>query len=176
MDINTPKGKKSLAYERDAVSLFCKLYPEYTFIETNKNTPAAMDGFFCTYPSADGNHIRYAVEIKTRNMTKEILQNRFDNTWLITHEKILRGQQVSDLLCIPFIGMLYLIPDKIIYTLKITDELGKFVIDFNVENTRTQETINGGLVWRTNAYLPMETAKEHKWQNTKQDAGCVNAS
>jgi hypothetical protein len=173
MDINTPKGKKSLGYERDTVSLFCKLYPQYRFIETNKNTPAAIDGFFYL---EDGGHIDYAVEIKTRNMTKEILQNRFDNTWLITHEKILRGQQVSDLLCIPFIGMLYLIPDKTIYTLKITDELGKFVIDFNVENTRTQETINGGLVWRTNAYLPMETAKEHKWQNTKQDAGCVNAS
>ena len=166
MDINTPKGQKSLGYERDAVCLFLKLYPQYRFIETNKNTPAAIDGFFCL---DGGSQIDYAVEIKTRNMTKNMLHNRFGNTWLVTYDKILRGQQVSDLLCVPFIGMLYLIPDKILYTLKITDELGKFVIDFGVDNTRTQETINGGLVWRTNAYLPMETAKEHQW-NTGQRA------
>jgi hypothetical protein len=95
-------------------------------------------------------------------MTKEMLRNRFGNTWLVTHEKVLRGQQVSDLLCVPFVGMLYLIPDQTLYTLKITDDLGKFVIDFNVEKTRTQETINGGVAWRANAYLPMETAKEHQ--------------
>jgi len=166
MDINTPRGKKSLGYERDAVSLFCNNYPQYRFIETNKNTPAAIDGFFCLL---DGTHIDCAVEVKTRNMTKDILHNHFGNTWLVTYEKILRGQQVSDLLCVPFVGMLYLIPDKILYTLKITDELGKFVIDFGVDNTRTQETINGGVAWRTNAYLPMETAKEHTW-NTRQRA------
>ena len=43
---------------------------------------------------------------------------------------------------------------------KITDKYGNFLFDFDVRNTRTQKTINGGSVIRTNAYLPLKEGNE----------------
>ena len=42
--IETPRGQKSLEYERECISLFCNLYPQYKFLETDKHSPAAIDG------------------------------------------------------------------------------------------------------------------------------------
>ena len=64
------------------------------------------------------------------------------------------GKRLSEMLRVPFIGFLYLIPDQIIMYWKITDKYGNFLFNFDVKNTRTQKTINGGSIIRTNAYLP----------------------
>ena len=42
--IETPRGQKSLEYERECIGTFCNLHPEYSFLETNKHSPAAIDG------------------------------------------------------------------------------------------------------------------------------------
>lgn len=159
MDINTPKGQKSLEYEREATELYCYLHPEFGFIETDKNEPAAIDGFLYLH------HMRMVkaiVEVKARDMTLDTLQNKFDNTWLITYDKLLKGREIANLCRSSFVGMLYLIPDKTLLTIRISDSFGDWCQDFSVRETETQETINGGKVTRKNAYIPMRNAMMHK--------------
>ncbi len=165
LDINTPKGQEALSHEHECVEMFCNLYPQYKFLETNKRQPAAIDGFFYLHKNQ---WVDCAVEVKTRNMTSEQLVCDYGNEWLVSYDKILKGQKVSELICCPFVGMLYLIPDKTILTVRLTDNRGKFLIDFDVRKTKTSASINGGEVVKENAFIPMDKAKEHKW-NTKQN-------
>ena len=167
LDINTPRGQSALGYERDCIELFCKLYPDYKFLETDKREPAAIDGFFYLHKRQ---WVDCAVEVKTRDMTTEQLVCSYGNEWLISHDKILRGQRISELICCPFIGMLYLIPEKNILTIKITDKRGNYIIDFDVRETATSKSINDhNMELGMNAFIPMEKAKEHKW-STEQTA------
>ena len=156
--IETPRGQKSLEYERECIGTFCNLHPEYRFLETNKHAPAAIDGIMYLHKE---NVMCAAVEVKCRNMTHKQLFDDYGGTWLVAHSKVEKGKSVSELLSIPFIGMLYLIPDKIILTLRITDSKGNYIVDFNVRETKTKATINGGSMKQPNAFLPMEGAKEH---------------
>ena len=98
MNINTPRGQSSLAYEYECIEAFCNLYPDYKFLETDKREPAAIDGFFYLHKHK---WVDCAVEVKTRDMTTEQLICNFGNEWLVTYDKILRGQRVSELLCCP---------------------------------------------------------------------------
>ena len=59
--IETPRGQKSLEYERECISMFCNLYPQYKFLETDKHSPAAIDGIM--YLHRDG-IMTAAVEVK----------------------------------------------------------------------------------------------------------------
>ena len=43
---------------------------------------------------------------------------------------------------------------------KITDKYGNFLFDYDVKETRTQRTINGGSVVRKNAFLPVKHGNE----------------
>jgi hypothetical protein len=70
------------------------------------------------------------------------------------------GKRLSEMLRVPYIGFLYLIKDDIAMYWEITDKYGNFLFDFEVKNTRTQKTINGGSIIRTNAYLPIEKGSE----------------
>jgi len=167
LDINTPRGQSALGYERDCIELFCKLYPDYKFLETDKREPAAIDGFFYLHKRQ---WVDCAVEVKTRDMTTEQLVCSYGNEWLISHDKILRGQRISELICCPFIGMLYLIPEKKILTIKITDKRGNYIIDFDVREAATSKSINDhNMELGMNAFIPMGKAKEHKW-STEQTA------
>ena len=172
LDINTSRGQSALAYEHECIEAFCNLYPDYRFLETDKREPAAIDGFFYLHKR---NWVDCAVEVKTRNMTTEQLICSYGNEWLISYDKILKGQQISELICSPFIGMLYLIPEKKILTIKLTDNRGKFLVDFDVRKTKTQECINGGEKIVNNAFIPMDTAKEHIWY-TKQTASSATTT
>jgi hypothetical protein len=81
-------------------------------------------------------------------------------SWLVTFDKIMDGKRLSEMLRVPYLGFLYLIKDQIVMYWKITDEYGNFLFDFDVRNTMTQKTINGGMIKRTNAYLPFKRGIE----------------
>ena len=108
----------------------CKKHKENSFIfETNKNTTAKVDGVLIK-----DNQLSAIFESKCRNMSMMEIDNYGS--------------------CVPFIGFLYLIKDDIVMYWKITDSQGNFLFDFDVKQTQTQKTINGGQIVRTNAYLP----------------------
>ena len=157
MNIQTEKGQESLRMEREAVDRLIELKPRYIFVETPKDTYAAVDGMLCLR-----GEIRAAVEVKVRNMTREKLRDVFDNTWLVSMHKLEAGKVLSQLLKVPFYGMLYLLPEKIIIMLEITNQKGEWLFDFEKKITRTMKCVNGGEAERLNAFLPLETAKEYQ--------------
>ena len=80
-------------------------------------------------------------------------------TYLISHHKIVDGQKLSSLLKVPYLVIVDLMEDSWILSWKITDSTGKFIFDFQVEQTKTQDTCNGGVAFRHNAFLPLSKAK-----------------
>ena len=157
MDILTKRGKSSLQYEREAIEKFSLIHPEYRFIETPKERPAAADGVFMKHGV-----LHSVVEVKVRDVTRKKLRFAFRDNWLVTMEKVEKGRTLSALLGIPFVGMLYLLPEKRLLTLMITDDKGEWAFDFETSETTTQRCINGGEAVRLNAFLPLATAKEHE--------------
>ena len=158
MDINTAKGQRSLALEREMLSIIrqriCnKLQKDSYLFETNKDSDARVDGVIIKNGELSG-----VFESKCRDMS--LMELREYGSWLITLDKIMDGKRVSELLRVPFIGFLYLIKDKIIMYWRITDNYGNFLLDFDIKNTRTQKTINGGSIVRANAYLPFTRGNE----------------
>jgi hypothetical protein len=152
VDILTDKGQKSLEYERIMLERISVL-TNVKIIETDKDIDAKVDGMI-----SQGNQLTGIFESKCRDMS--LMKLREFGSWLITFDKILDGRKLSQLLRVPFIGFLYLIPDEIIMYWKITDKYGNFLFDFDVKNTKTQKTINGGSIVRTNAYLPVKRGVE----------------
>ena len=152
MDILTEKGQRSLEYEHIMLEKIkhsmCKKHKKNSFIfETNKNTTAKVDGILIK-----DNQLSAIFESKCRNMSMMELDNY--GSWLVTLDKIMDGKKLSEMLCVPFIGFLYLIKDDIVMYWKITDNQVNFLFGFDVKQTQTQKTINGGQIVRTNAYLP----------------------
>tara|TARA_R100000700_G_scaffold37892_1_gene48553 strand:- start:4916 stop:5398 length:483 start_codon:yes stop_codon:yes gene_type:complete len=158
MDILTERGQKSLEYERKMLerirNSMCNTHEKNSMlIETNKNTDAKVDGIIIK-----NNELSGIFESKCRDLS--LMELRNFGSWLVTFDKIMDGKRLSEMLRVPYIGFLYLIKDEIVMYWKITDKHGNFLFDFDVRNTRTQKTINGGSVVRTNAYLPFKEGSE----------------
>lgn len=158
MDILTKKGQKSLEYERrmlDKINFhICKDHKKDSMlIETDKDMDAKVDGII-----VKDNQVSGIFESKCRNMS--LMELNSYGSWLITFDKIMDGKNLSKMLCVPFIGFLYLIKDKIVMYWKITDSKGEFEFDFEIKKTKTRKTINGGEAIRTNAYLPVKYGYE----------------
>ena len=155
LDINSPLGQEALAGEREAVELFLRHYPVYRYVSTPKALPASVDGFL----EREG-VVQAVVEVKVRSMTRDKLRE-YGDEWLLTADKVERGRLVSAELCIPFVGFLYLLPERRLLTLAITDQEGRYMFDYHVRETYTKKTCNGGDALRFNAYLPVGTAREY---------------
>ena len=158
MDILTSKGQKSLEYEREMLERIrhnlCKTHKEDSYlIETDKNMDAKVDGII-----VKNNQVSGIFESKCRDLS--LMQLTDFGSWLVTLDKIMDGKRLSEMLRVPYIGFLYLIKDRIIMYWKITDKYGDFTFDFEVKKTKTQKTINGGVAYRTNAYLPFKEGNE----------------
>jgi hypothetical protein len=147
LDIHTEKGQKTLEQEDRAYSIFISRYPSYNIVETDKDKDAKVDSFL-----VDNDEIEAVVECKCRTMTYEKLQNF--GSWLITYDKIECGKEVSELLRVPYLGFLYLVPDDVLLIWEITNSSGSYKFSFDKKKTKTQYSVNGGTARRLNAFLP----------------------
>jgi hypothetical protein len=159
LDVNTPRGQKSLEYEQRAVWLFNHHYPHMQYNETPKDSSAMVDAVVTT-----GSDVVGVVEQKSRNMSLAQLQE-WDNEWLITRSKVENGRNTALALGVPFIGFLYLIPDDLLLMQFITTREGTYVPVMRFQVTETQATINGGLAQRKNAFINMSHAKKLGWND-----------
>lgn len=155
LHVNSPKGQESLEHELRAVQLWNSHYTDFTYVHTPKDGPALVDAVIVD----NDTNVVAVVEQKSRNMSLEQLQN-WDMEWLITFDKIEAGRYVGNALGVPYIGFLYLIPDDLLITQKISDKDGKWTCEFRTDTTETQETINGGKIVRLNAYIDVTGAKQ----------------
>lgn len=121
-------------------------------IETPKNQPAICDGIMIK-----NNDLIGIFESKCRyNINYNDIKKM--GSWLVTYKKIDECAWLSSKLRVPFYGILYLKSDPTILRWKITDNTGSYLFDFEVKQTRTQRSINGGKAVRENAFLPTKYA------------------
>jgi hypothetical protein len=154
MDILTAKGKISVEDEQATRRLWESYYPDYRYIETPKEKPAAFDAVL-----VKGKNIYAVVETKCRrDMTLEKFNTEYKAQWLVTYNKIRDCCTASDLMGVPFIGFLYVQPSNTLLVKEIYRD-GQFQQHITIQQTRTQATTNGGNVLRDNAYINMAQAK-----------------
>jgi len=153
LDINTPKGRICAEQQREALEIL-KETTGRSFLMTADDNSADIDAFSINEKGS----LESVMEIKSRDMTLNQLQD-FKDEWLVTFNKIISGLHFSSMLKVPFYGVLHLIPDQKVLTIKIADEHGEACVPFRVDRTQTQKTCNGGQVVRVNAYINMASAK-----------------
>ena len=158
MDILTPKGQKTLEDEHWAAQIWLKANPSFEYVQTPKDAPAAVDALL-----VKNNVIRAVVEVKCRyDMTlNELLIDR-EGRWLVTFEKLLRGKTLSEFLCVPFLGFIYLVQDRTLLVTTLTNDRGDFIADMRITERMTQATVNGGEKRRTVALVDLSNSKVYK--------------
>lgn len=153
MDILTPKGQITRQQEATALSIFLERFPSYDFVETPKDKPADIDGFIYK------DHVLVSgVEVKCRMMSYHDLMNKFNAEWLITYDKIERGISLCRSLGVDFRGFLYLVPDRTLVIVKLWDFKTGETACMELEESKTQATVNGGSIVRLNAYVDVSHA------------------
>jgi hypothetical protein len=61
---------------------------------------------------------------------------------------------------VPFWGFLYLVPEKLLLVVKLTDSHGKFVTDMRIEQRETSASCNGGTMIDTCGFINIGDAKQ----------------
>ena len=114
---------------------------------------ARVDGIVTNY---DGDMLA-VYEFKARGMTLDELTTM--GTYLVTHQKITDGCDAARTLGVPFILIVYLIGSENIISFKVADSDGQLLIDYDVARTTTRKNVNGGIVERYNAFIPLNHMK-----------------
>lgn len=154
MDILTPKGQKTVEEEDEAVALFEKAYPSYRYLRTPKDKPSPVDAVISNEMGISG-----VAECKCRQMTLATLSDTFKWEWLVTGAKLTDGIAVAEALAVPFVGFLYLVPEKRLLIQRIWEPDYGYCVPVRWEETETQATVNGGKATRLNAFINMREAK-----------------
>lgn len=157
LDINTPKGRKTVRDEQDAARLL-EWARRVEYVPTDNRT---SDVCYDAIILKDGVLAAFA-ETKCRyDLTLNKLRQQFDNEWLITYQKITDLQVIGALSRKPSVGILYLVDDPrpCVLVVPLTGPDGKIVCKYRVEDTRTQRTVNGGSIVRTNAFVDVSKAR-----------------
>lgn len=99
------------------------------------------------------NQMTHIIEFKSRNESMQSIQEF--GTYLISYDKIEHGIQMSKMLSVPFILLVYLIKDQTLIGIEIGNQYG-ITAPMEVKETRTQKTIDGGEVIRRNAFIDIK--------------------
>ena len=155
LDVLTPKGVVSRAWEDRAVELWSSHYPDLQYIHTPKDKPAIVDALLIKNGQVVG-----VVETKCRpSLTLVDFKVTFDMRWLVTNEKIQTAKRMAQDLCVPLIGLLYMPEQDLLLYQTLWRPNQGWMIEIKTKRTETQATINGGTAWRENAFIDMTNAK-----------------
>lgn len=154
LDVNTDRGRETLREEENACSLFERRYDGYKYFNTPKTTAADIDAVICK-----GNTAVAIAETKCRSETLDIFKGRYMSEWLLTHEKLFKGKQISDALQVSFLGLIYLVPSRCLLVSRLYTPKDGWLVRFRVEKSWTRATCNGGMANRDNAYIDISNAE-----------------
>lgn len=147
LDIHTEKGQKSLADERRAMGAFSSAYG-VGWVETPKDKPAWADGLL-----VKGDEVRGVGEVKCRyNLTLAKFQDSFCMEWLVTASKVEECKTLASGLQVPLVGFMFLV-DEGESGMLLWKRIDLLMV--NTERTETKATVNGGVAYRMNAFIPM---------------------
>jgi hypothetical protein len=154
LDINTPRGQESVAEENEMLDILHSNFNSL-FIHTPIKSAASIDGIIIKDNSLTG-----LFESKCRRDTLQTFQTQYNNEWLVSFHKLQAGATLSKLMCVPFFGFLYLVPDKIILIIKLTDDQGKFIAKIRIDQRKTSACCNGGTMIDTCGFINISGAKQ----------------
>ena len=153
LDMNSEKGRETLAHELLAVEIIRSIWPTCEYYHTDKTGIAAVDAVMIIAPE-----VRAVAEMKCRTCSLATLRGKFKNEWLVTYDKLDKGRAAADLLQVEYWGFLYLVPDDIVLRVKLYGPKDGWLVPIRKERTETQATVNGGKANRLNGYVGMATA------------------
>ena len=116
-------------YQRFEELAFDHLLKQYGWKIHTTPKYALIDGV-----ATKNNEVTHIVEFKSRNESLESME-RF-GTYLISYDKILNGIEMSRMMCVPFILIVYLIKDGVVIGLELGDEYG-VAVPMEIKETRT---------------------------------------
>jgi hypothetical protein len=119
LNINTPRGQKSLEYEKEVTTFFERANDGLQWIDTPKGMPAAVDGVWVRY-----GELKSVAEIKCRDMSEDTFFGRYKAEWLLSVDKLEKGRLAAKLLGVPFFGYLALIQSGIVLYKSLYDGEG----------------------------------------------------
>lgn len=158
LDINTPKGREAALCQSNAIDIVASNNRSFVLMHTNDTGAAKVDVLIFK------NDVLFGVaEIKSRSMNLNQLA-AFNHEWLVSMQKIWDMQQVSELLRVPAYGWLYLQPEDVVLSVKITDDAGLIVCNYRADVSATKATCNGGTANRHNAFINMRDARVFRKQ------------
>lgn len=155
LDINSPRGQKTLGDEARCVSIIEAAYPGWSVAFTPKETSAAVDGVIL-----QNGITRAIIEQKSRyDVSLDEFINRYRNQWLVTFDKIVKARGIAEAFCVPLVGLLYIVRDDKVLAQTLWRPQDGWTVSFTVKKTETQRSVNGGIALRDNAYIDMSKAK-----------------
>jgi hypothetical protein len=159
LDCRTPRGKEFIKKQEKVSDIIAKEWGVETigFGEDDSPTDKLL---------VKEGVLKAVVEIKVRESAGK---HKFDwkylerqGSYLVTHDKILKGIELSKLLRVPFFLIVDMVHEDFLVYWKITDKKGDKKVDYTARKTKTQTTCNGGTANRENAYISLKKAKKIK--------------
>lgn len=159
MAIETDRGQASLEHEKVLISSLESFYRSQgknrTFPKTRRDKYAAIDGMIVEDGVVVGIY-----ESKCRFFNKAALHYQFNDEYLIGNDKIVSGLKMSKDFYVPFYALIYLVYEPVIFIHQISDDSGNAIVEMEVKKTKTQASMNGGVAYRENAFIPIKSALE----------------
>jgi len=153
LDINTPRGQESVQEELEMLDIMRYAHKDYQFIHTPITKAALIDGMIIR----DGELVGI-YESKCRRSTLKQFKNEFSSEWMVSFHKLQAGSQLAKALCVPFIGFLYLVPDKMVARIKLTDDNGNFLPSIFIGRKQTSKCCNGGTMMDNCGFISLDSA------------------
>ena len=155
LDVRSERGLLSVKDEEEAVRII-SAYMGADYVHTPKNEPADIDAVL-----VDGFKVIAVAETKCRyDMDLQMFQRVRKSEWLISADKLTKGCEIAKRIRVPFLGFLYLVQDRKVLAVRISDRNGDLLPPIRIERTETDATINQRKrIVRTNAFIDMRGCK-----------------
>ena len=172
MDIHTPRGQlahRAAQYMAEALGQRWRWSWFPTPSEPGREG-ARLDGCYVRYhPTAA---VQAVVECKARGQPRQYFtaSGTHPGCYLISADKITHGVAASTALGVPFVLMVYLVPDQMAHIFPITNHRGEVLVTYDTAATVTQATTNGGSAVRENAFIPFDYARPYSLASAQAEA------
>jgi hypothetical protein len=136
----------------------------YEVMEANKMTCFPFKDEFCLIDGiiTKQGKVVGLYELKVRDISHHELESTFDNSLLISKNKIETGMRIAQLCSSKFVILLHTLKDARTFIKTITDEKGDLVCSFEEHQTKTKKNIEGGQAIRDNYFIKMNNLYEVK--------------
>lgn len=158
LDINTPRGRKTLKQELRAYAIYEACVPEHKVVLTDKTKPCKIDALVYDRKT---NVLLYVIETKCRqdvNAKEFFAKDGYRGHWLITTEHVESAAKIAHALMVPLWGFLYLVQSDELHIQILCEDDGEIVNLIGQKVMDTQDNCNGGIATRLNSFFDMNDA------------------